>query len=88
MFPSPKSTCYSIVFLFVLLSMLSCKRPLFVIHWAEKSRLICMNKKCLDKQEKINSRGASKGFEGFKNKKQVPPLQEKKAPRSRPGSEK
>jgi hypothetical protein len=84
MFRSPKSICYGIVFLFVLLSMPSCKRPLFVIHWSQISRFICMNKQCLNKQEKINNQGASKRFEGFKNKKRVSALEEKKTPRSYP----
>jgi hypothetical protein len=43
-----------------------------------------MNKQCLNKQEKINNQGASKRFEGFKNKKRVSALEEKKTPRSYP----
>jgi hypothetical protein len=83
MFRSPKSICYSIVFLFILLSMSSCKRPLFVIHWSQISRLICMNKQCLNTQERINNRGRRKRFEGFKNKKPVLPPPEKEKSRIR-----
>jgi hypothetical protein len=83
MFCSSKSIFYGVVFLVVLLSMPACKRPLFVIHWSQISRLICMNKRCLDKQERINNQAAGKRFEGFKNKKQVLPSPEKEKPRSR-----
>jgi hypothetical protein len=101
MFRSPKSICYGIVFLFVLLSMPACKRPLFVTHWSAKGNalikkkaygwpnhgflasLVCMNKLCLNKQERIN-KWAKKRFDGFNNEKKVLPLPEKKTPRSQP----
>jgi hypothetical protein len=42
-----------------------------------------MNKKCLDKQERINNRSDNKRFEGFKNKKKALPSPEKQTPHSR-----
>jgi hypothetical protein len=100
-FRSPKSIFNGIVFLFILLSTSSCRRPLFVRHCSEKglvftktkrcgspkhgflAGLICMNKLCLDKQEKINNWRGRK-FERFKgkDKDQVSPSHEKKKPRN------
>jgi hypothetical protein len=45
--------------------------------------IVCMNKLCLDKQERIN-KWAKKRFKGFKNNPQILPSPEKESRSSKP----
>jgi hypothetical protein len=81
MFRSRKSICYGIA-LFILLSMSSCSRPLFVSSCCSEKGRASLKKK--GSGGRINNRDSDK-FERFKgkDKDEFLPSDEKKDPRKR-----